>query len=134
MTRQRDAWRAIVWARSCLGRWASDGLMPFREARPLALVERRRVVAIWAGAGTCFACLWAAALVLVMPGFHVMSRLVIVAILSLVGGIFFGAVGLAVVSIFSRSFERPSADVAQPPGSQQSRLARDREPLPLDPE
>jgi membrane protein implicated in regulation of membrane protease activity len=107
--------------------------MPFRDARPLSSSERRRVASIWAVAGALFACLWASALTLVLPGFGGVTAIAAIAVLSALGGLFFGLVAVAVVGIFSRSFAR-SGLAEQARSSDEAGLARNRQPLPLDTE
>jgi hypothetical protein len=133
MSQPRDLHPSITAASVRLRRWAQDGLMPFREARPLTSGERQRVALLWSGAGACFSCLWAAALVLLLPGARGAVALALIVGIALVGALFFGAVALLVVGLFSRTFAR-DARTAPAPGSKQPRLARDRQPLPLDPE
>jgi hypothetical protein len=127
MSLMQDLRPAIASTRVRLRRWSREGMMPFREPRPLTSGERQRVAFIWAAAGACFSCLWAAALVLVLPGLRGLAGVGVIAVLSAFGAVFFGLVALAVVSLFSRSFAH-ALPLDEPS------LARDRQPLPLDTE
>lgn len=122
----------VTTARARLRQWTQEGLMPFRAARALSRAEVRRVAAIWAVAGAVFAALWAGALMLVLPGFSGLGALGAVAAISVGGGLFFGLVARLVVGVFNRAFASDGEQAAEP-ASEQARLARDGQPLPLDP-
>lgn len=107
--------------------------MPFREAHALSGRELRRVMVIWASAGAGFACLWAAALMLVLPGFSGVSALIAGTAITLLGGLFFGLVAFALVALINRAFgSTPMREPAR--RSDETGPARDRQALPLDPE
>jgi ferric-dicitrate binding protein FerR (iron transport regulator) len=90
-------------------------VMPFRAETPLSAQDRRVLAVCWGAAGMLFACVWTAALALLMPGFSGARAIIAGILLVMGGGLFFAAAGYALVGISNALITSQPARPHRPP-------------------
>lgn len=103
--------------RSRLAPALGRAFMPFRADTPLTARDRRVVAVCWGVAGMVFACVWTAALALLMPGFSGGRALTAAILLILGAGAFFAAAGYALVGLGQMLLTRQRGRPPRPPSA-----------------